>query len=37
MIRAAYTAALAVAVLWLLQRAKKAFAFQPQRRKIRAW
>jgi rod shape-determining protein MreD len=37
MVRAAYTAALAVALLWVLQRAKKAFAFQPQRRKVRPW
>ena len=37
MVRAAYTAVLAVALLWLLQRAKKAFAFQSQRRKIRPW
>jgi rod shape-determining protein MreD len=35
--RAAYTAVLAVALLWMLQKAKKAFAFQPQRRKVRPW
>ena len=35
--RVAYTAVLAPVVLGLLQRGKKVFAFQPQRRKIRAW
>jgi rod shape-determining protein MreD len=35
--RVAYTAVLAPVVLGLLQRAKKAFAFQPQRRKVRPW
>jgi hypothetical protein len=28
---------LAPVVLGLLQRARKVFAFQPQRRKVRAW
>jgi rod shape-determining protein MreD len=36
-VRAAYTAVLAPVVLGLLQRARKVFAFQPQRRKVRAW
>ena len=35
--RAVYTAALAPVVLGLLQRSKKVFAFQPQRRKTRPW
>ena len=35
--RAAYTAVLAPVVIGLLQRAKRVFAFQPQRRKIRPW
>jgi hypothetical protein len=35
--RVAYTAVLAPVVLGLLQRAKKVFAFQPQRRKVRPW
>ena len=33
--RALYTAILAVPVLWVLQRLKKAFSFQPPRRKAR--
>lgn len=37
LIRAAYTAVLGVALMWLLQRGRKAFAFQPQRRKVRPW
>jgi len=36
-VRTAYTAVLAPVVLGVLQRVKKVFAFQPQRRKIRAW
>jgi rod shape-determining protein MreD len=35
--RAAYTAVLAVVLLWMLQKSKKVFAFQPQRRKVRPW
>ena len=35
--RAAYTAVLAPVVIGLLQRMKKIFAFQPQRRKVRPW
>jgi rod shape-determining protein MreD len=35
--RAAYTAVLAPVVIGLLQRSKRVFAFQPQRRKIRPW
>ena len=35
--RALYTAVLAPVVLGLLQRVKKVFAFQPQRRKVRPW
>lgn len=35
--RVAYTAALAPIILGLLNRAKKVFAFQPQRRKVRPW
>ena len=35
--RAAYTAVLAPVVLGLLQRVKKVFAFQPQRRTVRPW
>jgi rod shape-determining protein MreD len=35
--RVAYTAVLAPLVLGLLQRVRKVFAFQPQRRKVRAW
>lgn len=35
--RVAYTAVLAPVVLALLNRAKKVFSFQPQRRKVRAW
>jgi rod shape-determining protein MreD len=36
-IRTAYTAVLAPVVLGVLQRIRKVFAFQPQRRKVRAW
>jgi len=36
-VRVVYTAALAPVVLGLLQRSKKVFAFQPQRRKARPW
>jgi rod shape-determining protein MreD len=36
-VRAGYTAVLAPFVLGVLQRVKKVFAFQPQRRKVRAW
>ena len=36
-VRALYTALLAPVVIGLLQRSKKLFAFQPQRRKIRSW
>lgn len=36
-LRALYTAALAPVVLGLLQRTKRFFAFQPQRRKVRPW
>ena len=36
-LRAVYTAVLAPVVLGLLQRTRKAFAFQPQRRKVRPW
>ena len=35
--RVAYTAVLAPIVIGLLQRVKKVFAFQPQRRKVRPW
>ena len=35
--RVAYTAALAPVVIGLLQRSRRLFAFQPQRRKIRPW
>jgi rod shape-determining protein MreD len=35
--RTLYTAVLAPVVLGVLQRMKKVFAFQPQRRKVRAW
>src|SRR5687768_17515423 len=35
--RALYTAVLAPVVIGLLQRSKRVFAFQPQRRKIRPW
>ena len=35
--RVAYTALLSPIVIGLLQRAKKVFAFQPQRRKVRPW
>jgi hypothetical protein len=35
--RVVYTALLAPVVIGLLQRAKKVFAFQPQRRKVRPW
>jgi rod shape-determining protein MreD len=35
--RVAYTAVLAPVVIGLLQRAKKVFAFQSQRRKVRPW
>ena len=35
--RAVYTAVLAPLVLGALQRVKKVFAFQPQRRKVRPW
>lgn len=35
--RVVYTALLAPVVLGLLQRSKRWFAFQPQRRKVRAW
>jgi rod shape-determining protein MreD len=35
--RVAYTAVLAPVVLGLLQRVRKVFAVQPQRRKVRAW
>src|SRR5947207_1462942 len=37
LVRVAYTAVLAPVALGLLQRAKKLFGFQPQRRKIRPW
>jgi len=36
-VRTGYTAALAPFMLGVLQRVKKVFAFQPQRRKVRAW
>jgi rod shape-determining protein MreD len=36
-VRALYTAALAPLVLGLLQRGRRFFAFQPQRRKARPW
>ena len=36
-VRVIYTAALAPVVIGLLQRSKKVFAFQPQRRKVRPW
>ena len=35
--RVAYTAVLAPVVLGALQRVRKVFAFQPQRRKVRPW
>jgi rod shape-determining protein MreD len=35
--RVAYTAVLAPVVIGVLQRVKKVFAFQPQRRKVRPW
>jgi rod shape-determining protein MreD len=35
--RALYTALLAPVVIGLLQRSRRSFAFQPQRRKIRPW
>jgi rod shape-determining protein MreD len=36
-VRAVYTAVLAPVVIGLLQRSRKVFAFQPQRRKARSW
>jgi len=36
-IRVVYTALLAPVVLGLLQKSKRVFAFQPQRRKVRPW
>ncbi len=34
---ALYTAVLAPAVLWVLLRCKRLFAFEPSRRKVRSW
>lgn len=36
-VRVVYTALLAPVVIGLLQRSKRVFAFQPQRRKVRPW